>query len=415
MRYLQLLFQNILRNPTRSALTLVGTMVLVLVVTLVWSILGFLNEATRQKSANVKAIVTEKWRLPSQMPFSYAVTLREGAYREQGDVRPDDYMSWSFYGGSLDAKQRTRQNSLFAFALEPEKLLTMMDELDSLPASQAAEFAQTVQKLKENRQGIILGKDRLAAVNKRVGERIVLYGINYRDVDLELEVVGLFPEGRYDNSAAINIAYLNAALDAYEQSHNGQKHPLADKSLNLMWLKVPTTDAFKQVADQILSAPYYSSPAVKVETSTSGVATFLEAYRDLIWGMRYLLAPAILITMALVISNAISINVRERQTEFAVLKVLGYKPFHILTLVVGEALLIGAGGGLLSAGLTYYVVNNVLGGVKFPIAFFGAFYIPQVALLWGLVVGGGAALLGSLLPAWSACRVKVSDVFARVI
>ena len=32
----------------------------------------------------------------------------------------------------------------------------------------------------------------------------------------------------------------------------------------------------------------------------------------------------------------------------------------------------------------------------------------------GATVGGAAAILGSISPAWQACRVKVSEVFAKV-
>ena len=72
----------------------------------------------------------------------------------------------------------------------------------------------------------------------------------------------------------------------------------------------------------------------------------LEPFRDLIWGMRWLLAPACLATILLVIANAISISVRERRLELAVLKVLGFRPYQILILVLGESLLLGVGGGL---------------------------------------------------------------------
>ncbi len=413
MRWTGLMWDNIFRNPVRSLLTVLGTMVLVFVVTLVWSILDFLSAATATRTSNFKAIVTERWRLPSQMPYSYAATLRQGAAREPEHIRPRDSMCWSFYGGSLDPQKRTRDNSLFAFALEPAKLLTMMDELDSLPPDQHRQFAEVVQRLEQNRQGIILGRQRLEALNKRVGDRITIYSLNYRGIDLEFEIVGLFPPGRYDNSAAMNIDYLMAALDAY-QKQTGQPHMLADRSLNLVWLRMQDTREFDQIAQQILTAPYYTNPAVKIETASSGIATFLEAYRDLLWGMRYLLAPAILVTMALVISNAISISVRERQVEFAVLKVLGYRPRHIMAMVVGEAVLVGALSGLVSATLTWSIVNHVFGGVKFPIAFFGAFFVPTEALVWGTLVGGLAAFAGSFLPAWTACRVKVTDVFARV-
>ena len=112
------------------------------------------------------------------------------------------------------------------------------------------------------------------------------------------------------------------------------------------------------MADQIVNSPYYSNPAVKCETASSGIASFLDAYRDLIWGMRWLLAPAFLATLSLVIANAISISVRERRKELAVLKVLGFRPLQILVLVLGESLLLGVLAGFVSGGLTWYAVNH---------------------------------------------------------
>lgn len=414
MKLFVLMLKNIRRNWIASILASLGTIVLVLVVTLVWSILAFLDQSTAEKTQNLKAIVTERWQIPSQMPYSYAATIAEGAAREATDVRPTDSMTWSFYGGTTDIKNRTLDNSLFAFAMEPRKLRTMMDDLDSLPADQAADLEAAIAKMEANRQGVIVGKARLEALQARIGDRIKLFGINYRGIDLELEIVGVFPEGRYDKSAAINREYLNASLDAWPRNHKGEKHPMAERSLNLVWLRVPDTDAFQQVADQITTSPYYSTPSVKCETASSGIATFLDAYRDLLWGMRWLLAPACLVSVALVISNAIGISVRKRRMELAVMKVLGFRPLQILLLVLGESLLLGAGAGFFSSGSTWYLVNNVFGGIPFPIAFFPSFFIPDDALWWGPLVGGTAALLGSFWPAWSACSVKVTDVFSKV-
>ena len=414
MRLVLLTMKNVGRNPVRTLLTALGTMVLVFVITLVWSILAFLDEAMAEKAQDFKGIVTERWQIPSQMPFAYARSLSQGAARTPTDVRPADSMTWQFYGGSLDPKNRTRENTLFALALEPCKLRTMMDELDSLPPEDASRLDEAIRQMEANRRGIILGKDRLAALNKRVGDRITLYGINYRGIDLEFDIVGVFPEGRYDNTAAMHRDYLNAAVDAYPLSHNGEKHPLAEKSLSIVWLLVPDAQAFAAIGQQILASPEFTAPAVKFETASSGIASFLDAYRDLMWGMRWLLAPAILVTLSLVISNAISIGVRERLTELAVMKVLGYRPSQLLLLVLGESLLIGGLAGLLSAGLTYSLINYGFGGLKFPIAFFSAFLIPPRAVLWGLAVGALTALAGSLLPAWTACSVKVSEVFAKV-
>jgi putative ABC transport system permease protein len=169
-----------------------------------------------------------------------------------------------------------------------------------------------------------------------------------------------------------------------------------------------------QIAQQIESSPQFRNPQVKVETASSGIAAFLEAYRTLIWGMRWLLMPAIIIVLAVIIANAISISVRERRTELAVLKVLGFRPNQLLCLVVFEALAIGLSAGLSSALATYLLINFGFGGVTFPIAFFSKFFIPWESVVLGTIVGAGTALAGSVVPAWSARSVKVSEVFAKV-
>lgn len=417
MKFFLLILKNLRRNLLRTLLTALGTIVLVFVVTLVWSVLDFLNKATQEKSQNLKMIVTERWQIPSQMPFTYAATLAEGAARNEGDLRPSDSMSWAFYGGTLDPTKMTADNFIFGIATRPDAVMTMMDDLDEMqPGADRDRMFDLCEQLKMKKQGIILGVDRLKSINKQVGERIKIHGIIYKGIDLEFEILGTFPESvaRYAQSAVFNRDYLYDSLDAWPRTHSGQPHPLAQKNMNIMWLRVPSNEAFEQVSRQIENAPLYTSPAVKTQTLSSAVSSFLDAYRDLIWGARFLLSPAILVTLSLVISNSISISVRERRKEMAVLKVLGFQPLHILGLVLGEALLIGTLSGLFSAGASLYFINNVMGGLKLPIAFFQAFTIPREAILWGVAIGFGTALVGSIVPAWNARRVRVSDVFSKV-
>src|SRR5262249_47311348 len=220
----------------------------------------------------------ERWQIPSQMPYAYAPALSEGAARRPGDVRPDGFMTWSFYGGTLDPAKRTRENLVFFFAMDPRKLRPMMEDLQNLDES-------LIQKMLNNKRGVLLGKERMSVINKRVGERFKLTSINYKDIDLEFEIVGKLPEGRYDQSAVMNVSYLLDALDAYSKQ-KGTPHPMRDRSLNLVWLKVPDTEAFRRVADQIMTSSQFTNPAVKCETASSGIASFLDAYRDLLWGMR---------------------------------------------------------------------------------------------------------------------------------
>src|SRR5271165_7158905 len=96
----------------------------------------------------------------------------------------------------------------------------------------------------------------------------------------------------------------------------------------------------------------------------------------------------------------------------AVLKVLGFRPGHLLALVLGEALLLGTGTGLVTGALIYWIVNTFFSGIT--VGGSDPFPVPWEAVLWGGSVGGATALIGSVLPAWTACSVRPSQVFARV-
>jgi putative ABC transport system permease protein len=446
--YGRFVFKSLSRNLLRSVLTGLATTAFVLLVTMIWSVFALLDRATAAKAKDLKAIMTERWQIPSQMPFAYANTLEEGAPAEPGDYRVRtevDAMTWQFYGGTLDPANRTRENIVFFFCMDPAKLTKMMDGLDELtdrerkaldvacklmtPGQTATEEeARMIDPNLDYLRGqevngklvfggdkrrVIVGRERLASLNKRPGERFKVTSLNFTGIDVECEVLAVFPEGRYNQSALMNRDYLNSSMDDYER-RTGAKHPMAEKSLNLVWVRVPDMIAFQKVADQVENHGRYTTPAVKCETASSGVASFLDAYKDLIWGARWLAVPASMAAMGLVIACAISISVRERRTEMAVLKVLGFSPGQIMGLVLGEAMLLGGLSGVISAGGAWYFINHYVGGVKFPIAFFPSFMIPNEAWLWGLCIGAGTALAGSLIPAWSARSVKVSEVFSKI-
>jgi putative ABC transport system permease protein len=156
------------------------------------------------------------------------------------------------------------------------------------------------------------------------------------------------------------------------------------------------------------------NPPVKCETASSGIASFLEPYRTLLWGMKWLLVPALLSVMALVAANSISISVRERRTELAVLKVLGFRSGQVAALVIGEALLVGGASGLSAAAVACLYLNCTHGGIPFPIGFISVFPVPPESLAWVWAMGAGVALLGCFLPARAARAVKVAEVFAKV-
>jgi putative ABC transport system permease protein len=409
--YTSFLFKNVRRNLLRTTLSSLAIIVLSLVVTAVWSILVPLDAYLMQRTKDIKAIVSERWQAGSQMPYSYAATMERGAPSDRDDItiKDEDSMTWSFYFGTTDPAKMSFENSVWFFVMDPLKVPSMMDELEHVDPLY-------IEAMTKKPEGVLIGKDRLKSLgDKTIGDRLHITAIGpYKDLDLDIEIVGTLPDlPNYNQAGIMNRDYLQNSLDAYKRQ-KGQKHPVADKNLDMVWLRVPDSKSFGKLTNQIMSSPLYTDPAVKCETASSGSSSYFDAYKDLLWIFKWLVVPSLLIGMALVMAMAISISVRERRTEMAVLKVLGFTPGRIMALVLGEAVLVGALSGLFSGLLSYALVNGTMGGIPMPLAWIYIWPILADAFWWGMLFGILTALVGSIWPALSARRIKVSEVFAKV-
>jgi putative ABC transport system permease protein len=413
-RVFLLIIKNLRRNPARTGVTALAIAVLVMMVTLVWTVVHSVDAITSERSRSersrdMKLIVAERWRNNSMMPLSHAQYLNPQMPQfilDRRDVGPGDYMTWGFYFGTTDKWQLTQDNWAFFFVMNPDHIIPMMDDLQGLDP-------ELVRKLKDNPRACLLGTTRLNGLKRAVGDRFQLYSYDYKGLDLEFEIVGALPRGRYSDTGIMNERYFYQALDDYYRK-NGRRHALQETPVSYIWLRVRDKSTFERVGNTIRAAGVFADRPVKCQTAASAFGAWLEPYRDLIWGVKVVLVPVIFGCMALVMANAIGISVRERREEIAVLKVVGFTPCRVFLLVLGEALLVGGASGFVAAALTFGFFNAAYGGVPFEIALFPVFRIPEVTLLWGTAMGVGTALLGSCGPAWSASRVRVSEVFARV-
>jgi putative ABC transport system permease protein len=417
-KFAVMMFKNLRRNLLSTSLTFLATFAGVFVVVMIWSVLAFLDAVMAEKSQDVKVIVTERFQVPSQMPPSYEAGLASEATTLPPDMAADpkkDLMSWTFVGGATDLNNRTLESILFFFATEPDAMLTMMDGLDvnTIGRVERDKLEGYAREMKSNFRAVLLGHDKLAALNKQVGDRIKVYSFNYKDIDFEVEIIGELPRGQYDMNAIMNREFFRRTLDAYERSH-GKRHEMAERSLNLYWARFPVKEGYEQYADRIGQPGRFSSPAVKAEMFGAAISSFLDAYKDILWGMRVLMAPFILGVIVLIVAISYSISVRQRQKEMAIMKVLGFAPWQILVLILGEAVLVGLLSGGISTSIAYTYINLIKGGFALPIGFFGKFKVATAALWWGPTVGAIAAAVGSFLPAWSARKVKVTEVFSRI-
>lgn len=411
MKLFRLILKNLFRNKVRSILTALAIFLLVAIFTLIATVIRFLDNQMAEQSKDVLAVVTERYRIPSRFDRKYmedvattGSTLNSNLSNIEG-FHGENTNVWHFTLFTLDPTMQDKDTFFFVIACWPEKINTMVDGMKGFDDDgKWANLMKHPPVSGVDNIGILLGPERLKKLNKKVGDvfkatSIVHKGADGKQVEFELEIVGELPGGsRWAQGGFMDYEYLNRVLKAVNCDLDGK--------VNLGWIMTDTQQSAIQSAGTIESY----LPDVKCETLSSAVSRFLEPFKDILWGVKWLLVPAIFTVMTVIVANAISITVRERRMEIAVLKVLGFGPNQIMFLILGEGVLLGTVAGGLSALTVWALMNNV----KLQILFFGGFNVPDEAIAWGFGAGAVTAAIGSIIPAISARWIKVVDVFSKV-
>src|SRR6185369_15352343 len=151
-----------------------------------------------------------------------------------------------------------------------------------------------------------------------------------------------------------------------------------------------------------------SSAETKTTTEKGFIDGFAKQIGD-IGSIMILILAAVLFTILLVVGNTMAQAVRERTSELAVLKALGFSGVRILTLVLAESLFIAIVAGGLGLGVAWLIVQNgdPTGGLL------PAFVLPQRDIIAGIGMMAVVGLLAGLLPATSAMRLRITDALRK--
>ena len=132
--------------------------------------------------------------------------------------------------------------------------------------------------------------------------------------------------------------------------------------------------------------------------------------------MLNVIGMAVAFTILLVTANTMSIAVRERQQEIAVLKTLGYSSTLVMTLIIGEALVIGAAGGVIGLLLSKMLLGilpnvPVLGDI---VAGYPNFGLSGLTVVLGMGLSLLLGLAAGFFPALSGYRARIVDALRQI-
>jgi putative ABC transport system permease protein len=386
MKYLPLIFRNVMRNKIRSLFTGASIAVSLFLVVTLYSLLSSGEEIADRKQVYNRIAVLHEAGLAGQLPIAYVDRVRKIP-----GVQVASPMSW--FGGNY--REETVQ---FAqFGADAETIFQVYGE-NEIPADQLKAW-------QDDKTGCVVGA--VIARNKgwKIGDKIPLKG-NIYPVDLELTVRGI-----YDGPSTADREWVLFHFEYMDESLREQRDPSAGNA-GIIMLRAASSDKISSVMQAIEEAFASSDAPVKPMTEKQFEQSFMEMMGNVRGFIRYT-SIAVVIALLCVAANTMAMSVRERTREVALLKAIGFPQTSVLGLFLSESVLIGLLGGVagaLGAKLLFGMVDlsKVAPGL-------GLFYIPWKTALAGLGIAAAVGFFSGIIPAWRAAHVSVVDGLRKVV
>jgi len=386
MKYLHLIWAALFRRKTRTILTLVSIIAAFL-------LFGMLDAVrTGFDQAGNSANGAERLQTGSRLSFIQTLPQSlEARIAQVPGVKMVTYANW--FGGAY----QDPHNQVFSFAVEP-------NYLDLYPEMQVS--AAERKAFDNTRTGALVGEKLAERFHWKVGDKIPMQSTIFPNHEgsknWTFDIVGILHSkdkkagGFYDQMFLLNWKYFDETTP-YNRGTVG-------------WYVTRVTDVNQadRVAKAIDAISANSDHETRTQTEAAATANWMKQLADIGLIVSSIMG-AVFFTLLLLSGNTMMQAVRERTSELAVLKTIGFSSQSVLAMVLAESVLLLLLGGVLGLGLAMLMVGGIqskMGGA-IPMA-------PVDAGIWthGLLLMVVVGLLVGALPAIRAMRLNIVDALA---
>jgi putative ABC transport system permease protein len=380
MKYLRLITKNLGRNKRRTMLTILSVSVSVFLLATMQAVIAALGSISTLTGGEYRVVVRRNTSIADSMPEAY----RQKIEQVPGVVA---VCPSNWFGGIY--KEDKPKYTFAQFFVDANSLFDVQLEAQISPGEKAA--------FQQDRTGAIAGRKLADKYGWKVGDVIDLKGAIY-PLDPRLTLRGIYT-GSQETNFFFHREYVEEAFG--RPGRVGQYRVRLDSPSSAPRVMEAIDDMFKN-----------SAAPTKTETEAAFAASFISMLgnvKGLIGGVGLI----VVFTITLIGANTMAMSARERFTEVAVMKALGFRPAMILTLMLTEAVLIALLGGALAV-IAAKVVYQFVGLGDVLALFLQNFKITANTIAIAL---GASALIGLVsggIPAWNAARIRIVDGLRRV-
>ena len=379
MKYLPLVLANLGRHKRRTVLTIVSVALALFLFASLRSVVTTLD-ATSQFGGADRMIVQNATGIVFPLPMSYAARLSATP-----GVRAVTWANW--FGGRYGDGKRFFAN----FAVDPSSYLDMYPEL-AIPEDQKQAFLH-------ERTAALVGRRLLDVFGWRLGQDVTLQGTIFPGPWTFTIRAVYTPSNRTIGDDALMFHY-----DYLDERLNRQMQP------GWYVLRIADPALAPQIAKKIDDEFRNSSSATKTGTEQAFQAGFVTMWGNVKFLMNSI-GMAVVFAILLVTANAMMMSARERTSEVAVLKTIGFTDRTLFGLVMVEAGVIASAGALLGLGgakLLYGAGSFSFGG------FLPGFEVTSATLAVGVALSLLLTVASGVVPAMRAARLPVVQALRKV-
>jgi putative ABC transport system permease protein len=375
MKYAMLVLKNLTRSKRRTILTVLSIAVSLFIFSALVSMPAVVNRFLADSASSTRVAVHNKAGVTYGIPEAYKQRVVATPH-----VVAATAQSW--FGGVYHEVRDQFPN----MAVDPEKVGETFPDWDISP--------QSLHDFQRIRTGALVGTETMKRFGFHVGQKIMLRGTIY-PFNVTLDIVGVLGGKAPPSFVIFRRDYLEEV-----RGRPG--------FVDVIWVKVDNSANIPQVTASLDEGFANSSSETLTEPEAAFYGAFIAGYR-VFFQLAELMGIVVVFTIGLVAANTAAMSIRERRTEIAVLRSIGFPAHTILSMLLAESLIIALAGGLLGCGSAYLLLKLItVQGVV------GAIRMPTPVLFAALGAAALIGLLSAIVPAAAAARRNIVDTIRAV-
>jgi putative ABC transport system permease protein len=368
----RLVLKNLLRNKRRSLLTATSVAVSLFLLSTLAMVYTALGTPIQDADSIPIMMVRRASGIIFPLPLSHGPRIKTVP-----GVAACASLSW--FGGHW----RDPANQFANFAVDAENVFEVQAGV-GIPPEQKEAF-------KRDRTGAVAGATIAQRFGWKVGDRITLLGSPW-GFEPELTLRGIFTGGPADQ-LWFHWDYLNESIGRLNQ-------------VGLYWVRLEDPKDASRVG-QAIDRMFRNTDN---ETKTESLSAFLLGFIAMLGNVRlviFMIGSAVTFAVLLVVANTMAMSIRERTSEAAVMRSLGYQPSHIIGLFMAESVVLTMFGALVGIGGTK-LLFDALGLTGIGQFAFADMRLRPETLVVCCGVALGISLLAAYFPAYRTAKANIA-------